>query len=420
MSSSIEQGGPAGTNHLAADGINLESVRGQFPALETKTFLDAACVSLAPTVASDAIKDFIEAAVWCKERSSTNHHIAIDEMRALARPEAALLINAREDDIALVESTTHGLNIAANAIPLARSDRVLLCDLEFLQVALPWTQKAQEVGLEIDLAPNRMGKILIEDIAARIGPRTRVLAISSVQWTNGFRCDLGALSRLCRNRGVWLVVDATQELGAMPFDVQETPVDFLACGGHKWLNSPFGCGFLYIDPEAAPRLRPPLAGYLSLETPEGGWGDYFQTPSITPLREFTFVNEARRYETGGTANYPGAAGLAASLNLINSLGKAAIARRIHELTDHLISGLRTLNVDIVTPLERENRSGIITFDLGSPEKNVALMERLLERKVLVSVRYTSGIGGIRVSSHFYNSVEDLDRLLNIVQDWPRG
>ena len=206
----------------------------------------------------------------------------------------------------------------------------------------------------------------------------------------------------------------------MPVDVRETPVDFLACGGHKWLNSPFGCGFLYISREAMPKLRPPLAGYLSLETPAGGWGNYFQTPSIAPLRDYNFVPEARRFETGGTANYPGAVGLAASLNLINTLGKSAIARRIHELTEHLISGLRMLDMRIVTPLDNKNRSGIITFDLGSAEKNVALMEKLLERKMLVSVRYTSGVGGVRVSSHFYNSAEDLDRLLNAVEDSLRG
>ena len=416
MSSTIEQGGRVETTPGVADKPDIQSVRGQFPALATKTFLDAACVSLAPTAASEAIKHFVDAAVWCKERSSTMHHIAIDEMRARARPEAARLINAGEDEIALVESTTHGLSIAVNSIPLERGDRVLLCDLEFLQVALPWTQKAQEAGLELDLAPNRMGEILIQDIADRIVPKTKVVAISSVQWSNGFRLDLGALSALCRGRGVWLVVDAIQQLGAMPLDVRETPVDFLACGGHKWLNSPFGCGFLYISRDAMPKLRPQLAGYLSLETPDGGWGNYFQTPSITPLRDYKFVQEARRYETGGTANYPGAVGLAASLNLINSLGKAAIARRIHELTDHLISGLRMLDVGIATPLESKNRSGIITFDLGSAERNVALMERLLDHRILVSVRYTSGIGGVRVSSHFYNSAEDLDRLLNVVED----
>ena len=417
MSSTSERGVESGTAGVSAPDIG--SVREQFPALETKSFMDAACVSLAPTSASNAIKQFLDAAVWCRARSSTLHHIAIDELRSAARPEAAKLINAAENEIALVESTTQGLSIAAASIPLKRGDRILMCDLEFMQVALPWIQKAKEIGLELDLVPNVDGAIPISHFADRISPATSVIVISSVQWSNGFRCDMSALSRLCRERGLWLVVDAIQQLGAIPFDVRETPVDFLACGGHKWLNSPFGCGFLYISREALPKLRAPLAGYLSIETPEGGWGNYFQTPSITPIRDYSFVQEARCYETGGTSNYPGAVGLAASLKLINSLGKENIARRIFELTDRLVSGLEALNIRIVTPLEKNNRSGIVTFDTGSPETNIALMEALIERQILVSVRYTSNVGGVRVSCHFYNSFGDIDGLLNGIEDHRR-
>lgn len=393
---------------------DLERVREQFPALRDKAFLDAACVSLAPRAATEAIQKFLEMAWACPERSATLHHIAMDEMRAQARPQAARLIHAHEEEIALVESTTHGLSIATQSIPLERGDRVLLSELEFLEVALPWCQKQRESGIEIDVVPHREGKICVADVADRMGPRTRVLAISSVQWSNGFRCALGELSALCRDRGVWLVVDAVQQLGAIPIDVEETPIDILTCGGHKWLNAPFGTGFLYIRRDALPRLRPALGGYLSLETPAGGWANYFQTPSIIPVRDYRLVEEARRYEVGGTANYPGAIGLAASLQLINELGPGRIAGRIYELTDYLIAELDRLGVEVVTPREREHRSGIVTFTLGSPQKNLALMEELLDHQVMVSVRYTSQVGGVRVSCHFFNSPADLDRLLSTV------
>lgn len=399
--------------------MDFDHIADEFPGLKEKAFLDAACVSLAPRAATEAIQHFLKNAESCPERSSTLHHLAMDEMRSRARPEAARLINAREDEIALVESTTHGLTLAADALPLTRGDHVLLCDLEFLQLALPWCQKQKEIGLELDVVPNRKGEILVEDIATRIGPRTKVVAISAVQWTNGFRCELAALSSLCRDRRVWLVVDAIQQLGAMPIDVQETPIDILACGGHKWLNAPFGAGFLYLRRELLPRLRPLLAGYLSLKTPVGGWGNYFQTPSITPVRNHRFEDSARRYEIGGTGNYPGAIGLAASLLLINELGPARIAERVYLLTDHLLAGLQALGVEVVTPLARPHRSGIVTFSVGSAEENLALMEDLLDRKVMVSVRYTSRVGGVRVSCHFYNSIEHLDRLLDGVEDWLR-
>jgi cysteine desulfurase/selenocysteine lyase len=399
--------------------MGLDQVREQFPALRDKVFLDAACVSVAPRVATEAVRKFLEMTLLCPARSATHHHIAMDDLRAAARPQVAQLIHAREDEIALVESTTHGLSISASAIPLERGDRVLLADLEFLEVALPWREQQKTDGLEIDLVANRNGEVRVADIADRMTPRTKVVAISSVQWSNGFRCDLKALSALCRDRKAWLVVDAIQHLGAIPIDVQETPVDFLACGGHKWLNSPFGTGFLYVRRDALPKLRAPIAGYLSLTNPAGGWGNYFQTPSITPLTEHRPVNEARLYEVGGTSNYPGAIALAASVKLINELGSARIAERIYALTDHLLAGLNALRVSIVTPPAREHRSGIVTFSIGSPEQNVALMEHLLDNKVLVSVRYTSHVGGVRVSCHFYNSLSDLDRLLNLVEGFLR-
>jgi cysteine desulfurase / selenocysteine lyase len=394
--------------------MNLADARACFPGLRDKVFLDAACVSLAPRPATDAIGEFLERALLCPVDSSTHHHIFMDEMRAKARPAVARLINASEDEIALVESTTQGLTLAVNAIPLERGDRVLLSDLEFLEVAVPWVQKRKD-GIEIDVVPNRNGELLTEDFASRITPRTKVVALSSVQWTNGYRCDLSAISRLCCERRLWLVVDAIQQLGAVPLDVQQAPVDILACGGHKWLNSPFGCGFLYISRKAHARLSPPLAGYLSVEDPPGGWGEYFQTPSITPVKDYKFVDSARRFEGGGTANYPGAVGLAASLNLVHEIGQKEIAERVFALTDQFIGGLDKLGVSVTTPRARANRAGIVTFSVGSAEKNIALMQRLQEKKILVSVRYTSQVGGVRVSCHFYNSEEDIEALLSALK-----
>jgi cysteine desulfurase/selenocysteine lyase len=400
--------------------MNLDSVREQFPVLRDKVFLDAACVSLAPRCAVEAVQSFLDLALLCPGRSSTLHHLAMDEMRSRARTEAAQLIHAAEAEIALVESTSHGLTIAATAIPLEPGDRVLLCDLEFIEVALPWRHLESTRGVAMDMVSTRGGCISVSDIEAAITQRTRVLAISSVQWSNGFRCDLDGLSRLCSERGIWLVVDAIQQLGAMPVDVRSTHVDFLACGGHKWLNSPFGQGFLYISESALPRLQAPVPGYLSLEDPPGGWGAYFETPSITPLHPHQLARAARRYETGGTSNYAGAIALGASLNLIQQLGTEAIAAHILRLTEHLLAGLDRLGIEIGTPREPAHRSGIVSFSMGSVSRNAALVEYLLDHRVLVSLRYTSGIGGVRVSCHFYNTAEDLDHLLERTAEFTRG
>lgn len=400
--------------------MNIQDARREFPALDRQVFLDSACVSLAPQRTVNKLREFLEIAALCPSGSSTQHHIDMDTMRNAARPQIAKLIHAAEEDIALVESTTHGLSLVANAIPLQRGDRVILSDLEFLEVALPWLQKRDEIGIVIDVLPNREGKLLVEDVASAITADTRVVAVSSVQWNNGFRCDLDALSQLCRDRGVFLIVDAIQQIGAIPLDVQQTPVDALACGGHKWLLSPFGCGFLYLGKEFRTKVKPPLAGYLSVAEPEDGWGTYFGTPSISPVGDFEYVHSSRRWENGGTSNYPGAIGLAESVGLLNEIGIDHIGRHVLSLTDQLIASLQEANITVVTPEDRRYRSSIATFSLATPAQNAALIEYLRERKVLVSLRYTSNVGGVRVGCHFFNNTNDLDQLVEHTAAFIRG
>lgn len=396
----------------------LDAVRReQFPALADKTFLDAACASLAPQAAADAITALLRDVQSYPERSATAFHIRLDAARDATRPAAARLVGARPEDIALVENTSHGLAIAAAAIPFEPGDNILVPDLEYLQVPLPWRQQPAPAGPGIRLVAHDGGMLSVDRFAAAADGQTRAVVMSSVQWSNGFRADLDAIGGFCRERGLWFVVDGIQQLGAFPIDVGRTPIDVLVTGGHKWLNAPFGAGFMYISPAVRDRLRPPVAGYLSVNPPEGGWAEYFRTPSITPLQAVSFTREARRYETGGTGNYPGMVGLAASLDLINGLGPDVIARHILDLTDRLIDGLRRLPVRLVTPPARAHRSGIVTFSLDEVAREAALIEHLLDARVMVSHRYTSGVGGVRVSCHFFNAAEDVARLLEVTEAW---
>jgi cysteine desulfurase / selenocysteine lyase len=395
--------------------IPSEVIRTEFPGLGGKTYLNAGALSVAPQRAIKAVERMVEIASARVDASAGHIWGEFDAMLNTARRNAAWLINADESEIAPVESTTRGMTIAADAIPLAKGDRVLLCDMEYPAVALPWIQKQQSAGIEIDVVPNRCGEVWIQDFAAKITSRTKVIAISSVQWTSGYRCDLGALSRVCRDRGIFLVVDAIQQLGAIPLDVKATPADFIACGGHKWLNSPFGTGFLYVNRETMPRLNPLTAGLMGTVPPEGGWGIYLESPDAQAVREYKFLDEARRYEVGGTTNFAGAAALGASLSLTCELGQNAIAEQVHVLTDYLVAELERIGVRIVTSLDRDRRAGIVCFDLGSVERNRKLAKVLETKKIVVSVRYSAGVGGVRVCCHFYNSVEDVDRLIEAVR-----
>jgi selenocysteine lyase/cysteine desulfurase len=395
-----------------------DKIRALFPGAHDKAFFDAACVSLAPTVAVEAIEKFLGDASMCFEPSATAQHIAMDLARKQASVEAARLINASIEEIAIVESTTAGLNTIAAAMPFEDGDNVVMCDLEFLQVAIPFDNLRRFKRVELRPVYHRNGVVAADDYARVCDARTKAIVVSSVQWSNGLKLDLTALSEIAARFGAWLIVDAIQQLGANAIDVSRLGVDALACGGHKWLNAPFGCGFLYVNKKRLNEIEPVMHGYLTMLKPEGGWGNYFSTPGISPFRRYDFVGDARKFETGGTSNYPGAIGLGASLKLINDLGKEAIESHIRELSRELIEGLRSRGARIVTPDQDEMRAGVVTFRLSDePGESVALTQFLLDHKVYVSTRYTSQVGGTRASVHFFNNRDDVARLLEVVDSF---
>lgn len=394
-------------------------VRREFPALANRAYLDSACIGVAPLRAVRAVTDLVQGMQYCHAESGTAMHGRLNELRARARPLAARLIGAEAADIALTESATHGLKIALESLPLRAGDQVLIPDLEFIQMGVMCRQ-LKDRGVAIRTVPHdETGRVGVDAVRAELTRDVKVLALSSVQWTNGFRADLAALSELCRQRNVWLVVDAAQHLGALPLNVRQTPVDIVVCGGHKWLCSPFGTGFLYLDPAVRPRLRRPLAGFFAARPPARTWGEAFLRPDITPLRDYEFSEEAYAWETGGTGNYPGAVGLSASLSLLLELRPQRVETHLRTLTDYLTDGLDRLGLTVVSPRDPRHRSGIITFSTGRAAADVALMGSLLAAGVAVSVRFTSGVGGVRVSCHVHNTLRDLDALLAATEAWQR-
>ncbi len=396
--------------------MDISAARECFPGTRQQVFLDAACVSLMPTQAAEAMHRLSQDLLSCPTRDASAHHIALDRTAEQPRREIAQLIGAAPDDIALVESTTQGLQAIAASVPLRRGDKVLVGETEFLGLAVPWIPRQERDGFHIEVVPAPGGRLDAGDFARRIDSHTRLILLSSVQWNNGFRADLSAFAELTEKQGIILVVDAIQQLGAVPLDVGQTPADFVVCGGHKWLNAPAGRGFLYVHPRTVERLQPPAWGYLNITEPSQGWAEYFATPDIPAVRPYDFTPTARRFEIGGTANYPGNVVLGASVALINQLGRDVVAEHIFQLTDQLIDGLRTAGAAVVSPPERTVRSGIITFTLGrGPACDQELLHRLWARRILISQRYTAGIGGLRVSVHFFNNEDDVRQLVDAVK-----
>ena len=243
--------------------MDWNAVRAQFPGLDDRTFLDAACVSLTPASAEDAVARFAKELTRPSHRNASEHHLWMDGTREEATGHVAALLGVERRNVALVESTTHGLNIAAQSIPWREGDEVVMCNLEFLQVAIPFVQLAKTHGVRPVFLEHEAGVVPASAYAAAINERTKAVVLSSVQWCNGYRVDLEAVAEACRARGVWLIVDAVQQAGALPLPTDG--VDFLLAGGHKWLNAPMGTGFACA---VRPGARRAAAGKLGLPEPD--------------------------------------------------------------------------------------------------------------------------------------------------------
>jgi len=308
----------------------------------------------------------------------TDETIVVLEHMACARRAAARLVGADEGEIALVESTQQGLNAAADLLALAPGENVLASDVEFFGTVLPWR------GPGLRLVPHRAGRPEVDEFEAAIDGSTRAIVVSSVQEVTGALVDLPALSALCREHGLWLVVDGAQHVGPLPLDVRETPVDVLAVGGHKWLCCPFGLGFLYVRRGILAERDPRRRGYFALEPPPGGWSPYLESPERTPVDDLGFTRAARGLEPGGTGPYMAAAALAACLEALLELpGRFA---RVQALVGLVTDGLDRLGLEVVSP--RDSLSGIVVF--GAPDAH-NVVDRLAGAGVAVSLRRTAGV-----------------------------
>ncbi len=395
--------------------MDIGEVRSLFPGTDKRVHLDAAGLSLPSTRAVDAIRRFLDL-VTLDPNAAYHGQYAAD-----ARAEAARLIGARADQIALVPATSLGLNVVADAVPLRPGDNVVTTDLEFMSVVVPWLEKCRQTGAQLRVARHRAGHLAADTVLTQVDGRTRAVVLSSVQWTNGYRLDLDAIGAECQRRDVPLVVDAIQQLGALPLDVSATPIDYIVCGGHKWLASPSALGFAYASDHFVARHRPTLTYAPTAVPPLGSWHASWTEADYDPVRTYPLREDASRFEIGVHHAALGAAGLAGALSIFNEVGPAKVAAHVLALADRVAAGLQRLDREVVSPLERDARSGITTFRAGrTPADDLALRDYLESRNVGVSVRFTSGVGGVRVSTHVYNSTDDVDRLLDAVRAWLAG
>ena len=369
------------------DTSTVERYRREFPVTKNHVYLDHA--GIAPV--SLRVKSAIETFLAESAEGAAFHYPRWAQRVVEVRKTCAKLVNADEDEIAYVRSTSHGLSLVAEGMEWQSGDHVLFTEKDFPSNIFPWINLKSK-GVEARAVPSRGGKVLIEDIERSMGPRTRLIAISSVQFSNGFRTDLMRLGALCRRKGVLLCVDAIQSLGILPMDVREFNIDFLAADAHKWLLGPEGIGLFFCRRELAQNMRPPLVGWKSVQNEFD-----FDHPVLR------LKNDAQRFEEG-SLNLMGIFGLGAAIELLLEIGIANIEERVLDLGDQIMLEAGKRDFNILTPEQREQRGGNIT--IAGRFDPAAARDALRERGIMVNVRG----GGLRVSLHFYNTAEDIKTL----------
>ncbi|WP_433884982.1 aminotransferase class V-fold PLP-dependent enzyme [Pseudomonas vranovensis] len=301
------------------------------------------------------------------------------------------------DDIALVKNTSEALSFVAFGIDWQAGDQIVISDEEFPSNRIVWEALADK-GVSV-IQVSLKGSDPEAALLAACGPKVRLLAISAVQFASGLRLDLVRLGQGCREREVLFCIDAIQQLGALPFDVQAYQCDFAMADGHKWMLGPEGLGVFYCRAEVRPLLKLSEYGWHMLEH----MGDYSRS-------EWQPAHSARRFECG-SPNMLGAAALESSLALLEEVGMDQVATALLERVHWLNEGLAAIpGVRVHSPQEPARRSGIVSFSIEGIE-NVHVYQRLKQEQVICIPRGP----GVRFSPHFYTPKQIIDETLAIVR-----
>jgi selenocysteine lyase/cysteine desulfurase len=365
---------------------NLNQIRDKFPITQSKIFLNHAAYSPPSQRVVDAIG---------KYNVNLCRYDAELLDWSLGQEFFAELISADKDDVALVQNTSTGLNIVANMLNYPKGSNIVTTDLEYPSVVYPWLGKRLDV--EVRYVKNVEGIVRIEDVEKTVDDKTVAVAISHVEYVNGFKNDLRRLADIAHEHGAFLVVDGIQSLGAVPVDVRKDEVDFLAASCYKWLMGPAGAGYLYVRKDLVEELEPQFIGWASVRP------EVFDTIEFWDIWQLNLSNTASRFEIG-SPSFISFVGAAVAIQLLLEVGIANIQKRILSLTDLLIDSAKDMGFQVTSPEDLCYRSGIVHFLIDHAQEKA---DELKQKGIIVSPRSH----GLRVSPHFYNTEEEIEHLM---------
>ncbi len=370
----------------------------EFPLTRSWAYLNHAATGPLPAAHLRAAHRFLD------ETSTTRPVITLvdfaikaDEVRGLA----GSLLGCLPEELAILSSTTEGLALVPLGLDWRSGDEVVLYEREYPNLVYPWLQLRKK-GVRIRFVPDRGNRFELDELLDLLTERTRVVSLSLVNFVSGFRAPVEAIGRACRERGIWLVVDAMQAAGVIPVSPADLGAEVVAAGGYKHLLSGYAVALCYCSPRARAELDIPAPGWV-------GTTRFTANHDVLDYEGTSFAAGARRFEPS-VPSLSGLWGAAESLRLLVDADPRRIERHVHGLLDHLIDELRDRSYTIHSSLDPAERSTLLSVSPPAPLDHAALQVALHERRVAISIRE----GAIRVSPHLYNTASDIERLLAVL------
>lgn len=370
--------------------MNIEEVRKLFPHLQTdQIYFNHAALGPWSTLVLDRIKEYMN------ERSGLKvmNYESFIKWNFSAKEKLAKLLGTSTSRLSWADNVANSMSIIAHGLDWKSGDRIILNDIEFPSNVYPFLNLKKH-GVEIDFAKSRNGIVDIEDIEKLIIPKTKLISISMVQFLSGYKADIDAIGELCKQKGIIFCVDAIQAVGAVQIDLKNSPIDFLTGGTQKWLMSSQGLSYFYVTEELQNKIDQKNVGWTSVEDP---WNllDY----------NLTLRSNAERFQTG-TLNALGIAIFDAALKMFKQSKDENFELRVLENTNYFINKLSDIGIEpLLKNISNKHLAGIVTFQ---HDKSKEIFSELEKRKIYGAVRE----GMIRFSPHFYNTKDEIDKVVN--------
>lgn len=390
--------------------MNIEKIREDFPTTKELIYL-ATCG------ASPPLKPMLNEMRKAWEEKIYNGVILCGTTNMLqvmskGRTYASNIINSDSDEIAFVRGNNDAMNIIAAMIDWKKGDNIIINDMEYAGGALPWMRQKRNNKIKVKCVKTIGGAVQIDDIIKAIDNHTKVISICHVHTANGYKNNLEELGKMVSDNEIYLVVNASQSLGAVEIDVKKMNIDFLTCSAYKWALGPPGTGLMYVRKELIENLEPPFVGIgqeeASILSPNFNYHEY--NPD-------DLAKTARKFEYGGHQMATAVIGLVESLKYIDSIGMKNIAARNSMLLDYLVDCLKDLDVELPTWInDQSHRSSYVGFSAKIPAKTI--FDLLKKQRILTITRmgYT-GKELLRVAPHFFNTMEEIDTFIKTLKNF---